>query len=102
MIRFGSSGGAPARHARFEIFLRPSEMNSEMGECQEVVFAPSGKVLIEHTPSGTPFAPWGQGDDDDVSDKQAREGDTAKFVARCSSDILCLVSPMLETLLNRR
>ncbi|KID83170.1 hypothetical protein MGU_09533 [Metarhizium guizhouense ARSEF 977] len=77
-----------------------------MGECQEVVLAPSGKVFIEHTPSGEPFAPWGQqgvqGDDDGVSDKQGREGDTGKFVARCSSDILRLVSPMLETSLDRR
>ncbi|KJK77033.1 hypothetical protein H634G_07609 [Metarhizium anisopliae BRIP 53293] len=82
-------------------------MKSEMGEDQEIVLVPSGTVLIEHTPSGKPFAPWGQqggqGDDDNgESDKQGTKGNTAKFTERCSSDILRLVSPMLNTSLDRR
>lgn len=86
---------------------RSSEMKSERGEkCQEIVLDPSGTVVIVHTATTEPFAPWGQQqeqeDNDGESKKEGTEGERGKLTARCSSDILRLVSPMLRKSLEGR
>jgi hypothetical protein len=83
-----------------------------MGEKDQEIkeMDPTGKVLIVHNPSHEPFAPCRkQEGDGGESDKQGRDEGTESepespepLTARCSSDILRLVSPLLRKSLDGR
>lgn len=66
-----------------------------------IIMDASGTVVITHKPSTEPFAPWetqgeGESEGEATSNKVGEEDGAEEFKARCSSEILQLVSPMLR------
>lgn len=73
-----------------------------MGELSQAIqeVDPSGTLLIVHTPSVEPFAPWSEQKEQDGhagSGKEATVSRAEEFTARCSSDTLRLVSPYIKS-----